>query len=132
MTKFNVRALTIAHMDITQGDKFLDIGAGTGSISIEAALQGAEVTAIERKEEGIDLIKENMKKFNVELDVIKGEAASSFPDKIFNKVFVGGSRGQLEQVFEFLETNLKPEGVLCGNFIMLKNLEKFTSLLKNI
>ncbi len=39
----------------------LDIGAGTGTISIEAALQGAEVWAVEREKEGVQLIKQTPK-----------------------------------------------------------------------
>ena len=40
MTKFNTRILTVAYLSIEEGDKLLDIGAGTGSVSIEAGLQG--------------------------------------------------------------------------------------------
>ncbi len=130
MTKFNVRALTMAHMDIKEGDEFLDIGAGTGSVSIEACMQGASVTAIERVEEGVNLIYQNMEKFGVNMQVIKGEAAKDLPDKTFNKVFIGGSRGQLEDVFEYLENHLEKDGIICGNFIMLKNLDEFSKLLK--
>lgn len=130
MSKFNVRILTIGHMEIMPGDRFLDIGAGTGSISIEASLQGAKVTAIERKGQGVELISKNASKFKAEIDIIEGEAKDVFPDKMFNKVFVGGSRGQLLDVFNYLETHLEKGGILCGNFIMLKNLEEFTKLLK--
>ncbi len=62
MTKFNIRILTMAYLSIKEEDRLLDIGAGTGSISIEGALQGAKVWAIERKEEGIELINKNAKK----------------------------------------------------------------------
>lgn len=130
MTKFNIRILTIGHMEIEKGDRFLDIGAGTGSISIEASLQGAEVTAIERKQEGVDLIRKNAEKFSTRINIIQGEAKDSFPEASFNKVFIGGSRGQLVDVFEYLEDKLEKGGILCGNFIMLKNLEEFTRLLK--
>ena len=56
MTKFEVRTLTIALLAIEKGDIFLDIGAGTGSVSVEAALHGAEVTSVELKMEGLELI----------------------------------------------------------------------------
>ena len=48
MTKFNIRILNMAYLSIEKGDRLLDIGAGTGSISIEAALQGAKVWAVEK------------------------------------------------------------------------------------
>ena len=130
MTKFNVRMLTIAHMNIHDGDRFLDIGAGTGSISIEASLQGAKVTAIETEEEGISLIRKNSEKFNTHIDLIQGRAPKDLPNKKFNKVFIGGSKGELGNIFQYLENNLEKDGLVCGNFIMLKNLNEFSQLLE--
>lgn len=130
MTKFNIRALTISYLSIEKGDKLLDIGAGTGSISIEASLQGAEVWAIERKVEGVKLIGENAQKFDREINVVEGLAPFDLPDLEFDKCFIGGSGGKLEEIFEYLQTHLKKDGIICANFIMLKNLNIFQELLK--
>lgn len=130
MTKFNIRTLLIAYLDIKNGDKFLDIGAGTGSVSIEAALHGAQVWSIEREEEGIDLIKKNMGKFNVDLNIIKGSAPEDLPNNQFDKCFVGGSGGKLEEIFKYLNKNLKGKGILCANFIKPDNLYDFNRLMK--
>ena len=67
MTKSEIRTLSVIKMGITENDVVWDIGAGTGSISIEAALNysKSKIYAIERNIEGINLIKENMKKFDV-------------------------------------------------------------------
>lgn len=130
MTKFNIRSLTIAYLDIKNGDKFLDIGAGTGSISIEAALHGAQVWSIEREDEGIDLITQNMDKFNVDLNVIKGSAPKDLPNRIFDKCFIGGSGGKLQEIFGYLDKNLRHRGILCANFIKLENLYEFNKLMK--
>lgn len=125
MTKFNIRILTIAYLEISEGDRFLDIGGGTGSISIEASLQGAKVWTIEREERAIEIIKENDKKFNTDLNIIYGQANEDLPKIYFNKCFVGGSRGQLKEIFEYLDTYLEEEGILSGNFITLNNLHEF-------
>src|SRR5699024_1497907 len=130
MTKFNIRILAMAYLSIEEGDRLLDIGAGTGSVSIEAALQGAETWAIEREEEGIELIHQNTEKFGIDIHIIKGQASEDLPDKRFNKCFIGGSGGQLPNIFKYLDCHLEKEGILCGNFIMLKNLVKFQELLK--
>lgn len=130
MTKFNIRALTIAHLSIEQGDKLLDIGAGTGSVSIEAALQGAEVWSIERETEGVELIEANAQKFNTRVNIIKGLAPRDLPDLTFDKCFIGGSGGKLEEIFYYLENNLKKNGIVCANFIMIKNLNEFQTLLE--
>jgi cobalt-precorrin-6B (C15)-methyltransferase len=130
MTKFNIRTLTIGHLGIEKGDRLLDIGAGTGSISIESALQGALVWAIEREDEGIRLINANKDKFNVNIHVIKGQAPEDLAAISFNKCFIGGSGGKLEGIFAYLENNLENNGVVCGNFITLNNLNETLNLLK--
>lgn len=57
MTKFPIRAENFFRLAVSPGEKFLDIGSGTGSISVQAALLGAEVTAIDSKQEAIALTK---------------------------------------------------------------------------
>lgn len=130
MTKFNVRILTIGYLKIEDGDRLVDIGAGTGSISIEAALQGARVWSIEREVEGIELINSNNDKFNTSLNIIKGQAPEDLPSIKFNKCFIGGSGGKLKEIFLYLENNLEDKGIVCGNFITLNNLTEFLNLLK--
>lgn len=129
MTKFNIRLLTIASLEVKEGDRLLDIGAGTGSISIEASLQGAKVWAIEREREAIELIRQNSIKFNTNIDIIEGEAPINLPTISFNKCFIGGSRGKLKEIFEYLDNYLEEGGILAANFIMLKNLNEFMELI---
>ncbi|MBC8591402.1 precorrin-6Y C5,15-methyltransferase (decarboxylating) subunit CbiT [Wansuia hejianensis] len=131
MTKFNIRTLSIAYLSLKEGDRFLDIGAGTGSISIEAALQGAKVWAVEREKEGVDLIHQNSQKFNTDITIIEGHAPKDLPNMKFNKCFIGGSGGNLKDIFQYLDNNLEDGGILCGNFITLKNLNQFSILLKD-
>lgn len=130
MTKFNIRILTIGHLAIEKGDKLLDIGAGTGSVSIEASLQGAKVWAIEKDQEAIALIDSNNKKFNTNINIIEGYAPEALPHLKFNKCFIGGSGGSLKEIFQYLEDYLDKDGIVCGNFITLGNLNEFLNLLK--
>lgn len=131
MTKFEARILTIALLEIEKGDKLIDIGAGTGSISIEAALQGAEVVSIEREDEGVELIERNCWKFNTSIEIIKGYAPEAMKNiNGFNKCFIGGSGGRLKDIFRAVDEKLSSDGIVCGNFVTMKNLEEFTGLLK--
>lgn len=129
MTKFDTRMISIASLCIEKGDVMLDIGVGTGTISIEAALQGAEVWAVEREKEGVRLIKTNAEKFGVSINLIEGQAPECLPSISVNKCFIGGSGGNLAGIFDYLEKRLIPNGIICANFITLKNLNKFVELL---
>ena len=130
MTKFEVRVVTIGLLEIEDGDVMLDIGAGTGSVSIEAALQGAEVYCIEKEEEGVDLINKNAEKFNACVNIIKDVAPEGINNVLaFNKCFIGGSGGQLNNIFRAVHGKLKSSGIIAANFITLKNLTEFQNLL---
>ena len=106
ITKDEVRAVTIHKLRLLQRGVFWDIGAGSGSISIEAARLYPElkVYAIEKDEEQINLIKENKVRFNTaNIEIIKGEA----PDVLVNflapdRVFIGGSGGRLTEIINYI------------------------------
>lgn len=130
MTKFPIRTLITAYLEIKPEDRLLDIGCGTGSISIEAGTFGAKVYGIDKNPEAVKLTKENAEKFSVNMEVYEGDAPADLPDLKVNKVFVGGSGGNLEEIFLYLEKNLEANGILVASFITLKNLEEFKKLLK--
>lgn len=130
MTKFNIRSLITAYLGIEEGDKLLDIGGGTGSVSVECALQGAKVTSVEMKKDGCNLIRANAQKFGVQVRIINGKAPEVLPDEIFDKCFIGGSGGELKNIFAYLESHFKKGGILCASFITVKNLNCFLDLLK--
>lgn len=130
MTKFEVRTAAMAAMEIQDGDVLLEIGAGTGSISIEAALQGAVVYAVEREDEGAELIRQNALKFNVNINIIKSNAPEGLENiPQFNKCFIGGSGGNLGEIFSCVNNNISSNGIIAANFITLKNLNEFLDLL---
>ena len=74
MTKQEVRAVSVAKLKLSENSVLIDVGAGTGSVGIEAAtyIPCGKVYAVEKKSEGIKLIKENLKKFGIKnLEVIQ-------------------------------------------------------------
>lgn len=130
MTKFNIRVLTMGYLDLETGVRMLDIGSGTGSISVQAALLGASVTAIEQKELGVSLLRENARAHGVTVCALQGRAPEDLPEEPFQRVFIGGSGGSLRPIFQYLEKNLESGGILVANFIMLKNTWECYSLLQ--
>ncbi len=131
MTKSEVRAVTMSKLRLTRESKVLDIGAGTGSVTIECARIATDVTAVERHAEGIQLIQANAEAFGLNhVKVIKGLAPDNLPDTSYDRVFIGGSGGQLDHIFQYLHSHLVTGGILVANTITVENTGKILSLLK--
>ncbi len=104
MTKEEVRCVSLAKMHLKKDSLVYDIGAGTGSVSVEAALHTTKgrVYAVECNPEAVKLIKENARKFKLDnLSVIEGmapEAMEALPAP--DLVFIGGSKGHLKEILQ--------------------------------
>lgn len=104
MTKSSVRAVTMSKLEIKPDDICYDIGAGTGSVSVEMAFAAhrGTVYAVEKKADAALLVKENAVKFKCDnIEVTEGsapEALDGLPKP--DKVFIGGSSGTLKQTIE--------------------------------
>lgn len=133
MTKSEVRAVSISKLRLKPGLRALDIGAGTGSVSIEMAHLECKVIAIEKNPEGIELIEKNSRKFNLNsIEIIKGIAPQDISNKNgFDRVFIGGSGGNIKPIFEYLDTALNIDGVLVANTITIENTGKILEILQD-
>jgi precorrin-6Y C5,15-methyltransferase (decarboxylating) CbiT subunit len=126
MTKEEIRALTLCKAKVQPEHIVYDIGAGTGSITVEAALMArlGKVYAIERDSDGIQLININAKKFGIHnIEVIHGEAPevlTGLPDP--DVVIVGGSGGNLAQILDLCNMRLKSGGKIVVNAVTLETL----------
>lgn len=104
MTKSEVRSISLSKLRLCRDSVVYDVGAGTGSVSVEAALQAAQgkVYAIEKKEEAVKLILANQRKFAADnLTVIAGEAPEALADlPAPTHVFIGGSSGNLKAILK--------------------------------
>lgn len=104
MTKSEVRSISLSKLQLTEDAVVYDVGAGTGSVSIEIALQAAEgeVYAIEKKEEAAALLEKNKRKFAADhLHIIRGLAPEALADlPAPTHVFIGGSSGNLKEILE--------------------------------
>ena len=127
MTKSEVRAVSVSKLELCRDNIVYDIGAGTGSVSVEAALKvpDGHVYAFEQKEEGCALIRANAEKAGVKnLTVVPGKAPESLygypaPDR----VFLGGSSGNMEEILD-LVTELNPAVQIVINVIALESLSQ--------
>ena len=102
MTKEEVRTLAVSKLRLQNHHTVWDVGAGTGSVSVECALTvpAGRVFAVERKSEAVKLLEANRDKFGVSnLHVIPGLAPEALKDlPAPDRVFLGGTAGNLEQI----------------------------------
>lgn len=132
MTKQEVRAVALAKLCLTATDTVWDVGAGTGSVSIEAALvaRAGSVWAVERNAAGVRLIRENADAFGCgNVHAVPGvapEALAKLP--VPDAVFVGGSAGKLPSIAEAaLEKNSQVR--LCVPCVTVETLTEACALL---
>ena len=133
ITKDEVRAVTIHKLRLPQKGVFWDIGAGSGSISVEAArlYPGLKVFAVEKDDEQICNIKENKIRFDANnIEIIKGnapEALTNLPSP--QRVFIGGSGGKLKEIIDLIAKTQASIAVINAATIetlneAVQNLEK--------
>lgn len=126
MTKEEIRILTLAKANIKPSATVYDVGAGTGSISIEAARLASDghVYAIEKNPEGTKLIIENAKRFHVEnITVVEGaapDALSGLPP--LDVAIIGGSGQRLAEILDILSERLRPDGRIIMNAITVQTV----------
>ena len=127
MTKQEIRILTIAKARIKPDSVICDVGAGTGSISIEAACQakdGGMVYAIERNPDGVELIKKNAQKFGVyNLKVIEAYAPEGFDElPMLDAAIIGGSGSNLPSILDAIDKKLNTGGRIVMNCITIQTI----------
>ncbi|OGR33467.1 MAG: precorrin-6Y-methylase [Desulfuromonadales bacterium GWC2_61_20] len=135
ITKQEVRAVTLAKLQLQDNLVLWDIGAGSGSVSIEASnlLPNGKVFALEKNPQYLPFLRDNLKKFvarNVTLiEAFAPEGMDALPDP--DRVFIGGSGGQLEAIVEVIDKRLKPEGVIVLNVVTLDTLTRAMEFLED-
>ncbi len=134
ITKREVRLLSLAAMRIRCDSVVWDIGAGSGSVSIEAAMLAphGRVYAIEMEPEGVEICRENLRAHAIDnVSVIAGRAPEALADlETPDAVFVGGSKGSMDEIVEAALERLRPGGRLVANAITLENSAEIYAALR--
>lgn len=134
MTKSEVRAISLSKLELKSDCVLYDVGAGTGSVSIEASrfLTSGRIYAIEKKPEAISLIKANKEKLGADcVTIVEGTAPEALEDlEMPTHVFIGGTSGSMTEVLDLvLQKNPKARVVI--NVIALESLAEVLSFFKN-
>ena len=135
ITKEEVRVVTLAKLKLRHDMVLWDIGAGSGSVSIEAdhLLPNGRVFAVERNAQCRDFIKENLRKFNARhVTLVEGDAPEcleTLPDP--DRVFIGGSGGHLWEILETVDGRLPADGRIVLNAVTLDTLTAASEFFDN-
>ncbi len=134
ITKEEVRTIQISKGRLRPGQTVYDIGCGSGSISIESALQvesSGKVVAIDYDTNAVNLTKKNIEKFGLtNVTVIYGNAT----EKILNLekadvIFVGGTGGDSQEIVEKCQSKLKSGGRIVIGIILIETLYSILQIL---
>ena len=135
MTSSEIRALSLCRLGLTSQAVVWDVGAGTGSVSIEAALACPEGTvfSIEYKPDALGLLAENRAAFCLQnMEIIEGRAPQALEDlPAPTHVFIGGSGGEIGQILEIIFAK-NPEARVVVNCITSETLAALHQALERI
>ena len=133
MTRREIRAQVAAELNLIPDAVIWDIGAGTGSVTVECALQCpfGRVYAVERDPDALKLIEENIRQFHLQnVDVVAGSAPKALENlPAPTHVFLGGTGGYAAEILALLE-KLDTPVRLCGTAVTLESIRVFFDLLQ--
>jgi len=124
ITKEEIRAIAISKLRLKEGQSAIDIGCGSGSITVELCLQTkGNVFAIDFDQKAIELTKKNLQKFGVKAEVIVGKAQDILPKlQQADAVMVGGTWGDTRRVIELAVDKLKKGGRIVIDTILIETM----------
>lgn len=128
MTKREVRVQILGELGLQPGQVIWDIGAGTGSVSVEIGrlFPDAQIFAVEKVAMGASLIAQNSDRFGVSnVKVVHGAAPDALaPLPAPDRVFIGGSGGQIQPILEYCGQRLAPQGQITLALATLEHLHQ--------
>nr|WP_319490466.1 precorrin-6y C5,15-methyltransferase (decarboxylating) subunit CbiE [uncultured Desulfobacter sp.] len=134
LTKAPVRVLSLAALELATDHILWDLGAGSGSVGIESTLflPDGFVYAVEKNKNRIEQIKSNVKRFAVKnLSVVQAQLPDGIADLPKpDRVFIGGSGKDLDQVLNVVAGVLKPLGRIVINTVLMETLHLAVSMLE--
>lgn len=137
ITKEEIRVIQLCKGRLSKGHTVLDIGCGSGSISVEAAMQigeGGKVYSIDINPKAVKLTKKNLKKFGItNVSVIEGDAKQKILElPQADVIFIGGTGGDTKEIVELCQDKLKKDGRIVIGVILIETLFAVLSIIEKL
>ncbi|ENN95872.1 cobalamin biosynthesis precorrin-8W decarboxylase CbiT [Methanocaldococcus villosus KIN24-T80] len=130
ITKEEIRAISLYKLDLKESDTVVDIGCGSGAMTVDIAKRVKKVYAIDFNEKAIELTKKNLNKFNIRnCEVILAKAEDVLDKLEYNKAFIGGTKN-LEKIIKILSN--KEVKLIVANTILLESTYKAINLFEQM
>ena len=137
ITKEEVRVIQISKARLKRGYTVYDIGCGSGSISVESAIQvesTGKIYAVDFDPRAIDLTKKNLEKFEISnVTTILGNAKEKIPElPQADAIFIGGTGGDTKEILELCHDKIKSGGRIVLGIILIETLFSVLELIKKL
>ena len=137
ITKEEVRVVQISKARLKRGYTVYDIGCGSGSISVESAIQvesAGKIYAVDFDPRAIDLTKKNLEKFGISnVTTILGNAKEKIPElPQADAIFIGGTGGDTKEILELCHDKIKSGGRIVLGIILIETLFSVLELIKKL
>ena len=132
LTREEIRSIIVSKARIKGNEKVLDVGTGSGSVSLEFALLGCDVTAVEKDEENFEIARKNIEKFglNDKIELILGEMENVDLTNSYDVFFFGGT-DNLDKSLDKVYKHLKPGGRIIIAAVRLETVVEAMNVLKS-
>lgn len=137
ITKEEIRTIQLSKARLKPGQTVYDIGCGSGSISIEAAIQvedSGKIIAIDYDSNAIELTKRNIEKFSLSnVTVVFGNAKEKIQElEEADVIFIGGTGGDTKDIVEQCQQKLKSGGRIVIGIILIETLFSVLEILDRL
>jgi cobalt-precorrin-6B (C15)-methyltransferase len=137
ITKEEVRVIQISKARLAKGQTVYDIGCGSGSVSVEAALQvgpSGKVYSVDFDPKALELTKKNLSKFEISnVDIILGNALEKIPNlPLVDAIFIGGTGGETSDIIKLCEGKLKQGGRIVIGTILIETIYSVLSVIEKL
>lgn len=137
ITKEEVRAIQISKARLREGYTVYDIGSGSGSVSVEAAIQAGPsgtILAVDRDPDAVKLTRTNASKFGLDnIQVISGEATEVIPSlPVADAIFIGGTGGDTADILRMCRGRMAPAGRIVIGTILVETLAEVLRAIREV